>query len=112
MPRIKVWSCNRRKKYAVTFIIEEDVEVVTKKGCEKLNCLVRKLVAEDDGTEVDNIDGLVYYSSIDNPILLLEEEEIWLPANMNLVHGSSGQGAEIIEQKGRMMLKVMLMRVS
>ena len=111
MPRIKIWSCNRQKKYAVTFNVEEDIEVVIKKGCEKLNCLGRKLVAEDDGTEVDDMDGLLHYSSIDKPIILLKEDEIWVSSNINFVENveigqlrnknsdNIGQDAETIEQQ-------------
>ena len=100
MPRIKIWSCNRQKKFAFTFSVEEDVEVVIQKGSKKLNCLGRKLVAEDDGTEVDDVDGFIHYSSIDKPVLLLQEDEIWLPSNMNLVQNSYEveKGAKTAEQ--------------
>ena len=84
MHRLKVWSCDRSKKFAIKFTNEGDIlKNVMQKGCELLQILGTRLVAEDDGTLVADEDDVMYYTQIDKPVLLLEDGEIWFPPNLH-----------------------------
>ena len=85
MHRLKVRFCDRSKKFAVKFTNQGDIlENVMQKGCELLQILGTRLVAEDDGTLVADENDVMYYTfTIRKPVLLLEDGKTWFPASLH-----------------------------
>lgn len=82
MIRLKVWSNDRVEKFAVHFSDEDDVQDIIGKGSKKLNINGVQLVAEEDGTIVDDNVDLLYYAQQSKPVLLLRQGEIWTSENV------------------------------
>lgn len=78
MPRIKVWSSDRKLRVAVTFEnFNSAIEVVLQKASQKLNKNGVMLVAEEDGISIMDMDDMEYYSNNEKSLILLEAHEIW-----------------------------------
>lgn len=81
MSRVKVWSCSRLERCAVTLNNDEEylIAAIIQKSSLKLNIEGFKLVAEDDGTSITDIEDLQFYITSNIPLLLLKENEVWSP---------------------------------
>lgn len=68
---MKLWSCNRLERYAVTLNNNEEdfIAAIIQRGSLKLNIEGTKLVAEDDGTCVTDMEVLQYYITSKIPLV-------------------------------------------
>ena len=92
---VKVWSADRKKKAAIMlFSTENMMRNIMETGSKKLNIVAHKIVLEEDGTEMDEDEILLFFMTEMKSFILLEFGQEWVSANPNTEDDFSQQREE------------------
>lgn len=82
MLRLKVWTQDKIRKFAINFRETDSLEIVIKNGCRKHGINGVQMVAEEEGTFLADEEDLLYYTANGKPVLLLPRNEKWIPISI------------------------------